>query len=160
MNFRLIISLILLTACYDNYSLKDKKIVQKDSIFKPQNLECIKCNIELCKIIDSTAEKTTIDQLNCFLEGLNKQCKNNVEYSEYSNAILFKISYLRTRDVLMSLNRNNIDTSYIFDVYRNPNLDYDIDSLIRLFEKATYNNRIKSRIIIQLQNVKSSDNFE
>lgn len=153
----IIFIIVFISSCKSsdlNSDIKSVVEIEEDSVPLKQ---CIKCDLDLCKIIDTFSANISTNNINCFIESLNNKCKDNVEFSEFSNSILFKISYKQADEILNALDKDNIDTAYILDIYRNPLLDYDIDSLISIFEQSKINSRFKTQIIKQLKDYKATE---
>jgi len=66
----------------------------------------LKCNIDIVREIDKNFDKLSAISLRYFLMTFSKDCKNNAEYLEYSNEILFKLLD-KYPDVLVQVMNDN-----------------------------------------------------
>jgi hypothetical protein len=79
------------------------------------------CNIEKVKYLDQNIYNAQPSEILSFLLTLSKECRNNVEFMEYSNEVLFTVLNSRT-EVVINLVKSNkeIEMEEFFHYLRNP----------------------------------------
>jgi len=90
----------------DNKAQKTINSIKKDVIIKKIDTSNIHCNIEAVKLLDENMNNPTEQEITFFLLTFNKLCKNNIEYSEYSNEILFRVINKYPVKVIKLINKN------------------------------------------------------
>ena len=118
---------------------------------KQETKDCNKCDI---KIVLKTSEKInqlTEEEIVCFLLGFDNTCSNNVEYSEFSNEILFKIVAKYPKEFLDILSRGLINQEYIFDELSTPILDFNLDEIVKGIKGVKGESKIKERTLSSLE---------
>jgi hypothetical protein len=72
---------------------------------------------ELVKSYKTIGKKEILIFLKCY----NKDCSNNVEFSEFSNSFLYKLLLNRTDDIIQLLSEDkSLDLNYIMEGVENP----------------------------------------
>lgn len=115
--------------------------------------------IEKCDraILLSTSNKIgqlTYKEITNFLLTFGKECKDNVEYSEWSNEILFSLLDKQTELTLKTIKKeeNKIEKDEILNNLSEPVHDKgDIKELIAKVDKVKLNGRLKKEIIERLK---------
>jgi len=112
-----------------------------------------------CDIIEVVNTEKNIaivkeDQIERFLCVIKTECQNNVEFTEYSNEVLFMLIDKRT-DLFFKVfsKAASIEKKYILFQIRNPLLDYNMDELILKVEKNNGDSIVKKQIISALRNL-------
>ncbi len=125
----------------DNNVSERKTIKQTDIFVKHKTDVIVKhktdtihklCNISLLLILEHHLENPSDKDLNNFLETFDKSCQINVEYSEFSNELLFKVLQKYPNRMISILSKNkNIKLKYILKELHNPVHDgFDINNII------------------------------
>jgi hypothetical protein len=108
-------------------------------------------------VVTFTKEKVgqlTQKDVRAFLMTFGKECKNNVEFGEYSNEVLFLIMDKQTKLIVQTIEKVEleIDLDEILDVFGSPiNDGIDVKSLIPKVEQVKFNRKLKSRILNKLR---------
>lgn len=109
-------------------SLKKVKITEGQNDF---------CDINLINEIFNNTENIEQKKIETFLLSFNLNCKNNVEYSQYRNEVLFNLLNKRTTQVINLISENKkLNKLEILKNIENPISDLiPLDSIIRKIEK-------------------------
>jgi len=115
--------------------------------------------IEKCDraILLSTSNKIgqlTQKEIADFLLTFGKECRNNVEYSEWSNELLFSLLDKQTELALKTIEKEekNIEKDEILDNLSEPIHDtVDLKDLIAKIDKVKISVRLKNEIIERLK---------
>ena len=106
-------------------------------------------------VLHSTSGK--IGQLNqkeltVFLLTFGKECRDNVEYSQWSNELLFDLLDNQTELMMKTIQKekNKIDFEEILNVISSPLLDEDIDKLIEKVKGTKVDAEFKKTIVDKL----------
>ncbi|MBX2964615.1 MAG: hypothetical protein KF845_00615 [Cyclobacteriaceae bacterium] len=97
-------------------------------------------------------------EISNFLLTFGQECRNNVEYSEWSNELLFSLLDKQTELTVRTIEKEekNIELEEIFFVLKNPIHDgIDIKNLIGKVNKVKFNTRVKKEIIDRLKTAES-----
>ena len=79
------------------------------------------CNVKIIQSIEKNMNNLHKNEIKLFLKTFHKECKNNAEYLEYSNEILFSVMNNHPKEVIEVMNENNdLDKEFIFDALSNP----------------------------------------
>lgn len=88
------------------------------------------CNIKVVDETNINIDSLNYDQVELFLQTFDSTCKNNVEFSEYSNEVLFKLLTIRTILIVKVLSTSkNIDLQIIFAEIENPVIEFDFQPI-------------------------------
>jgi hypothetical protein len=89
-----------------------------------------------------------------FLLTFDKECRNNVEYSEVSNELLFTILDKQTELILLTLKKyeKSISSDLIIEELTTPiNDSFDLKQLIKKVAKTSADNDLKRKVIDNLK---------
>ncbi len=152
----------LIIACSNNK--KDLKLIQvnnynhlktNNSISSKKVIDTTKihCNINILKNISEKLDNLTEKDLNLFLMTFDKKCKNNIEYEEFSNELLFQILDKYPFQTIKILNRNNkISLPVILNELKEPvNDGIDLNKIIKQLKNNP--NRLSLKILRILKNI-------
>lgn len=95
---------------------------------KKGELNNIPCDVDIVLKTDNNIKDISYESTVIFLKTIQEECKTNIEFTEYSNEVLFKLLYGKTELVLKALNEkknNKLDLHAIIYDISNPLLDYD-----------------------------------
>jgi hypothetical protein len=119
------------------------------SKFNHKNDSC-KCNYSCWPIINDSINKLPEKQILSFLKTLGTICQNNIEFSEYSNEVLFKILKIAPSSTIKTIENHEteLEISVILKEIENPIHDgLDLQNILRLIKVVKPESKIKSRII-------------
>lgn len=112
---------------------------------------CIACDINAVDSVAKNIAKISDDQIDRFLCAIKKECHNNVEFTEASNYVLFKLLEERTESFVKIFSKStSLDKEYVLRQIGSPLLDYNISALILKVEKSKGDLIIKQKIIESL----------
>ncbi len=122
----------------------------KDSIV--QLTDSLKCNITIVRKTDDRIDELSPSEIKMFLYSFSKECSKNIEYTEYSNEVLFKVIELYPSQVMDCIKLNSdIEFEYILSELSSPLLDINGKKLITKVQQAEGESAIKSKIIESLK---------
>ena len=101
------------------------------------------------------------DEIRDFLLTFGPECKNNVEYSEWSNELLFSLLDKQTELTLKTIEKEErkIEMNEILNDLNSPINDLiDIKKILVKVDNVKMNKRFKNRIIEQLKSADSKMN--
>jgi hypothetical protein len=114
-----------------------------------------KCNSTILTHISVNLDKPLKeDDILQFLLTFGSACKNNVEYSEWSNELLFEVLKKHTKATIHALNsgKGKIDKNYILKELRAPLHDqFDIGEIIKKVERVSDAPDIQREVIDALR---------
>ncbi len=90
-----------------------------------QESDTLKCNISIVLQMDDNIDKAPDELVAKFLKTFGQDCKNNAEYSEFSNEVLFRLLQRQPSKFCFALDsyKESIDIDYIIQEIENPLLD-------------------------------------
>jgi hypothetical protein len=117
-----------------------------------------KCDGTVLHFTSGKIGKLNQKEIMDFLLTFGKECGNNVEYSEWSNELLFDVLEKQTELTLATFQKekNNIELEEILDVISSPLLDENIDKLIEKVKGAKVDAKLKQTILDKLTIAKDS----
>lgn len=93
-------------------------------------LNHLKCDILKVKVLNDSIENLSQNIVNDFLMTFDKECKNNAEYSEWSNETLFLLLARKPDLFLQGIqNSKGIDRKCIISEIENPIKDIDLKKI-------------------------------
>lgn len=123
--------------------------------------EIKKCDGAVVLFTENNVERLTERELRDFLLTFGKECQNNVEYSEFSNEVLFLLLGKQTELILKTIEKeeNRIELEEVLRELSSPVSDMiEIKSIISKVEKVKIDSRLKKRIVEKLRIAESSGN--
>ncbi len=118
-----------------------------------QESDSLKCNISIVREAYQNIENISGELMLQFLKTFGKDCKNNVEFSEFSNETLFKVIQKNPEvfSEILEKNLNQIDFEEIIFNLRNPLHDLiDLDLTINKIADTKIEKSIKDKLIIAI----------
>jgi len=111
---------------------------------------CVPC--DMINALDLKDTVININQVEDFLCSVQSKCQNNVEFTEYSNSVIFNLLEKKTVLFLKAFSESNrIDKEYILRQISDPLKDYDINEITLKVEKIKCNKQTKESIIKALR---------
>jgi hypothetical protein len=118
-----------------------------------QETDTLKCNIQVILSTHQEIEELTELQMTQFLKTFGEECKNNVEFSEFSNETLFNVVQSNPELFCISIekNQNDIDIERVLDELKRPLHDLiNLKLTKEIVEKTKFDTKLKQRIIESL----------
>lgn len=113
---------------------------------------CTICDIKVIKAAKKKLHALSYQDIYNLLCTFSKECSDNAEYTEFSNAILFNVISRYPRPLIEILTNNpTLDHDYIYAQLASPILDYDYQAIISVVKKVKNSDECKNRIILALE---------
>lgn len=123
--------------------------------------EIKKCDGSVILATENKVGQLTKKDVKDFLLTFGKECRNNVEFSEFSNEVLFLVLDKQTELILKTIEKEEkqIELDEILDDLSSPISDMIVvKNLIPRVEKVKINTRLKNLIVDRLRTAESSTN--
>jgi hypothetical protein len=120
-----------------------------------------KCDVTILRMISMEIGELKQDEIREFLMTFGKECRNNVEYSEWSNELLFSLLDKQTVLTLRTIEkeRNKIELEEILGELSSPVHDgIEIKELMTRVKKMTFDEMLKKKVIERLKAAHESMN--
>lgn len=120
-----------------------------------------KCDGTILLSISEKVGKLNKEEIKGFLLAFGKECRANVEFSEWSNELLFSVLDKQTDLTLKTIEEeeNKIEMDNILDYLSSPISDMIvIGNLIPRIEKTKINNQLKRKIVDRLKTAEGKSN--
>jgi hypothetical protein len=120
-----------------------------------------KCDVTILRMISMDIGELNRDEIRNFLLTFGKECRNNVEYSEWSNELLFSLLDKQTELTLRTIEkeRNNIEIEEILGELGSPVHDgIEVTELMARVEKLKFDEMLKKEIMERLRAAHESMN--
>ena len=109
---------------------------------------CVKCDLEKVRIANQHLDSLTTKILFDFLSTFDNSCKNNVEYSEFSNETLFAVLEKAPDLLFQVLSSEEIDDRIIIKEIGNPINDLiDLQNIYNKTRRATAKPELKTKYL-------------
>ena len=139
----LMISLLIICACQLPFDSVDSN---------REEFSCIPCNIKTISDVTKNMEKIKDSQVEKFLCTIKKECELNIEFSQYSNEVLFDILDKHTNKFVIAFSKVPVpEREYLLFVISNPLLDYNIEDFQLKVKNSEGSTEIKSLILKALK---------
>ncbi|MEQ1584477.1 MAG: hypothetical protein ABL895_01255 [Cyclobacteriaceae bacterium] len=112
-----------------------------------------KCDVAIVLFTKNKMGQLTQREIRSFLLTFGQECRNNVEYIEFSNEILFDLLDKQTELLLktMKIEENKIEMNIILEDLGMPiNDEIDVRSILSKVEKVNVSGQIKNDIVDRL----------
>jgi hypothetical protein len=128
------------------------------SLFAQSTTKC-----DMAKLLDvsKSVGRVTHQEIVDFLLTFGEECKNNVEYSEWSNELLFELLEKQTELTVKTIahQAQRIELAAILENLEEPIHDrFDLKTIIAKVEKVKFNPEMKNEIINRLKIADSKNN--
>ncbi len=114
-------------------------------------LDTIRCNINLVAKLSLSIDNPEDKDILNFLLTFSESCNSNIEYSEFSNEILFDLLFHYPNKVVTYLSNDKVNSQIILTEFESPiNDKYNIDDILKTVEK-TDECQMKKKVIEHLR---------
>lgn len=111
-------------------------------------LDTIKCNISVIRKTDDNLNNLKESDIKLFLNTFSKDCLSNIEYTEYSNGMLYKVLEKYPSELISFLaSFEDEEISHILSEFANPLLDINGPKINELIKKAQGDSNIKEKLL-------------
>ncbi|MCO6148484.1 hypothetical protein [Flavobacterium sp. NRK1] len=141
---------------------KQGSIVINEERKSSKSYDSIKCNLKYLIELENKINNPEDEDILNFLYTFDISCTNNIEYSEYSNELLFQCLYKHPKQFikLLNSNTNNLKIDTILKELENPvNDKYLINTILEKVNKLNYS-KIKENITKALSKAQSKSSKE
>lgn len=122
---------------------------------KVSSMDCEKCDIsKVTAVYNKQKESITYNDVKAFLCTFDESCKNNAEYSEFSNEVLYDLLEKKPETVIDVLAKEKtIKSKYIYEIVASPiNDSFDLKKIYTEIEKiGAGDSNVKSRLLTSLK---------
>lgn len=121
-----------------------------DLNIKKVNSDSCKCNYNCWTDMKDSINGLTVQQIFRFLTTISVDCRNNAEFSEYSNERLFKIMELNPDNFLKAIDIHNteVEFSEIIEQIKSPiNDGIDLKEIFTKIQKSKVDSGFKVKIL-------------
>lgn len=121
--------------------------------YAQERTDSIKCNINVLLKFDNNLDSLDTNSAREFFLTFDKACKNNAEYSEWSNELLFKFLDRYPRKFInVLLLKEKYDLISIFKNLESPiNDGFDLDKIYKGVEAIDLHNSVKKEILKRIK---------
>ena len=150
---KIIILSFFIISCQSN-TKESKSIIKTQEVTEVQKaVQTDKCNItkvvELKKQLPLNANYVLIKS---FLLTISYDCKNNVEFTQFANEVLFETLKHQPLDVLKVIEKENVEKSEIYKMLESPISDaINLNELILSINNLEIKNNEKEKVIKSLK---------
>ncbi len=120
-----------------------------------------KCDMAKLLDVSKNVSKVTHQEMVDFLLTFGEECQNNVEYSEWSNELLFELLEKQTELIVKTIAHQTkvVELEAILENLEEPIHDrFNVKSIIAKVEKIKFDPDVKKEIINRLQIAESKTN--
>jgi len=121
---------------------------------EPQTYECPLCSVEAVSIAQERLASLNKEDFLCFIGTFDPTCSTNVEYSEFSNEVLFNVLLKHPQYVVEYVTDNGeaMKTEYILGRLASPISDeIPVEQCIKAVSNTEGSSTAKTRIIASLK---------
>ncbi|WP_281988582.1 hypothetical protein [Aquimarina aggregata] len=114
--------------------VKEAKTETKETLLVDNNK---KCDMEKVTVLKQQLPSASKESILSFLSTISVDCKNNAEFGQFSNEVLFEVLKAKPIEVLMIVEKENVEKDEVYKMLENPindaiNLNKLIDSINKL----------------------------
>ena len=108
---------------------------------------CDKCDIEKVKAANEHLDSLTFQIVNDFLCTFDSICNNNIEYSEWSNEMLFKVLEKSPTIFFKVIATGQVDSKLLLREIESPIHNFDFQKIHNKIKAASGSTNIKSKYL-------------
>lgn len=128
----------------------DQQKALKSTVFA--QMDCKKCDIEKVKTVNENIDNLTFQMVEDFLCTFDNSCRTNIEYSEWSNEMLYKLLESDPNLVFKVLEQSqggNIET--LLDEIENPIHDFDYQKIHDKISDVRTKSNFKEKVLKSIE---------
>jgi len=113
---------------------------------------CEKCDIEKINIIYNNLDNLTFEMVDDFLCTFDKSCKNNVEFTQWSNEMLFKVLTKSPELYFKVLTKGKLkNAELLLEEIKNPVIEIDYQIIYDKIKKVDTEEKLKKEYLKMLR---------
>lgn len=117
-----------------------------------------KCDIEKVNIVNSNLDSLTFQMIEDFLGTFDKSCISNIEYSQWSNEMLYRLFDNEPDLVFKVIEHGQIDNYQILlDEIENPIHDIDFQKIYDRISEIKTNSDFKEKVLNSLESASNKE---
>lgn len=117
-----------------------------------------KCDIEKVKIVNANLDSLTFQMIEDFLGTFDKSCISNIEYSQWSNEMLYRLFDNEPDLVFKVIEHGQIDNYQILlDEIENPIHDIDFQKIYDRISEIKTKSDFKERVLNSLESASNKE---
>lgn len=120
---------------------------------------CDKCDIDKVKRANDNLDRLTQQIVSDFLCTFDTFCQTNVEYSEWSNEVLFLILAKEPLLFLKVISKENVDNAVILSAVESPIRDFDLLRIYKGLKAAPLKTDLKAKYLNAIIVAAGKDNI-
>uniref|UniRef100_UPI00404ABB47 hypothetical protein n=1 Tax=Flavobacterium sp. TaxID=239 RepID=UPI00404ABB47 len=110
---------------------------------------CYACDLEKVVFVSQNLDGLDAKMIHEFLQTFDASCKQNIEFSEFSNETLFKVLEYAPALFLQVIERDNIDAEIILEAIQNPiNDSINLQQIYDKIKATNDNSTMKKKCLI------------
>lgn len=110
--------------------------------------KCEKCDVQKVLAVSQNMDDLNYQFVYNLLCTFDESCSRNVEYSEFSNEVLYKLLSKHPKAIVEIISDNpELNSEYIYKQMSSPLLDYDYNNIINSVKAIEGNADVKNSII-------------
>lgn len=134
----------------NNTSVQVIKVKSKQKV--DENAFKKRCNIDIVREVDENMDSLSNNEIYLFLFSFDTSCANNVEYSEYSNEVLFRLLSRYPKQVAKNIIKDSINEKIILHELSSPvNDGINLKKVIESVENAKIDENVKKKFLNALK---------
>ncbi|SMG54224.1 hypothetical protein SAMN05661096_04126 [Marivirga sericea] len=140
-----------------------KKPIETETKQKTVSFNSLKsepCNVKVTLYVHQNIDSLSKGAIDMFLQVFSEECDNHVEFSEFSQEMIFEVLSKYPKDVAELITKNNYDLNAITSEICCPLLDPAIKPIIKDFETLEISNPKIDSILIALNRALEYQNNE
>ncbi|WP_025667874.1 hypothetical protein [Aquimarina megaterium] len=147
----IIISFLFIVSCKDDVKVNIDQA--KESKIETQEISSIesnkKCDIEKVISLKEQLPNVSNESIRAFLSTISADCKNNVEFSQFSNEVLFEVLEAKPIDVILIIGKENtIDKDEVYRMLESPiNESVNLNKLIANIDEIKIQSTEKTKFL-------------
>ncbi|TKG91608.1 hypothetical protein EYV94_21525 [Puteibacter caeruleilacunae] len=111
-----------------------------------------RCDIDIVLETEENINNISDELIYLFLYTFDENCKNNIEFGEYSNEVLFKLLEQHPKRVVENITKEGINLDVILNELANPISDVvNVDDVLKSINTISTEEGIKNKLVDALR---------
>jgi hypothetical protein len=114
--------------------------------------DCKKCDIEKIKSVNANIDHLTFKMVEDFLCTFDSSCKTNIEFSQWSNEMLYKILNKEPELIILILDQSQIENiEILLDEIENPIHEFNYQDIYEIVSKVKTGKDFKQQVLESIE---------